>query len=57
MLFRYLIKKSELNGRTFTDVTPLDREGRIGELSRIIGGEKLTDASKKYAEELLSVHS
>ncbi len=53
----YLIKKSELNGRTFTDVTPLDREGRIGELSRIIGGEKLTDASKKYAEELLSVHS
>lgn len=53
----YLIKKSELNGRTFTDVMPLDREGRIGELSRIIGGENLTDASRKYAEELLSIHS
>ena len=53
----YLIKKSEQNGRTFTDVMPLDREGRIGELSRIIGGENLTDASRKYAEELLSIHS
>lgn len=53
----YLIKKSEQNGRTFTDVMPLDRDGRIGELSRIIGGENLTDASRKYAEELLSIHS
>ena len=53
----YLIKKSEQNGRTFTDVMLLDREGRIGELSRIIGGENLTDASRKYAEELLSIHS
>ena len=48
-----LIAKSERNGRTYTNVTALDREGRIEELSRIIGGERITDTTRKSAAEML----
>ena len=48
-----LIAKSERGGRTFTDVTPLDRSGRIDELSRIIGGEHITDTTRRSAAEML----
>ncbi len=47
------IKKQEIDGRVETDVTALDRAGRVGELSRIIGGIEITDAIRKTAEELL----
>ena len=48
-----LISKEERNGRTFTTVTPLDREGRISELARIIGGTNVTETTRKSAEEML----
>ena len=50
-----LIAKSEREGRTFTTVTPLDREGRKQELARIIGGANITETTLKSAEEMLSV--
>lgn len=49
-----LIAKSEHNGRTYTTVTPLDREGRKQELARIIGGANITDTTLRSAEEMLS---
>ena len=48
-----LIAKSERGGRTYTNVTPLNRDGRIEELSRIIGGERITDTTRKSAAEML----
>ena len=48
-----LISKAERNGRTFTSVTPLDREGRKQELARIIGGTHITETTLKSAEEML----
>ena len=48
-----LIAKSERGGRTFTSVTPLDREGRKRELARIIGGANITETTLKSAEEML----
>ena len=48
-----LIAKSEHDGRTFTTVTPLDREGRKQELARIIGGTNITEITLKSAEEML----
>lgn len=47
------ISKKEVGGRVETSVTPLDRSGRIAELSRIIGGIEITDAIRATAEELL----
>lgn len=48
-----LIAKSVRDGRTYTDVTPLDREGRERELARIIGGE-VTEAALVTAREMLA---
>ena len=50
-----LIAKSERDGRTYTTVTPLDREGRKRELARIIGGTNITETTLKSAEEMLRV--
>lgn len=49
----YLISKSEHDNKTFTNVKILLDSERIDELSRIIGGIKSTDISKKAAEELI----
>lgn len=48
-----LIAKSEREGRTYTQVTPLDLEGRKRELARIIGGANITQTTLKSAEEML----
>jgi len=49
-----LIAKEERQGRTYTTVTPLDREGRKRELARIIGGANITETTLKSAEEMLA---
>ncbi len=48
-----LISKGERNGRTYTTVTPLDREGRMQELARIIGGANITETTLRSAAEML----
>ncbi|HHX54305.1 MAG TPA: DNA repair protein RecN [Clostridiales bacterium] len=48
-----LIRKYEKDGRTETVVDELDRNGRIDEISRIMGGIEITDAIKRSARELL----
>lgn len=52
-----LITKSEKDGRTFTEVTPLDRDGRKQELARIIGGAEITETTLKSAEEMIAVNA
>ena len=49
----FLIAKEERQGRTYTNVTPLDLEGRKKELARIIGGTNITEITLKSAEEML----
>ena len=48
-----LIAKEVRDGRTYTNVTPLDVEGRKWELARIIGGTNITETTLKSAEEML----
>lgn len=50
-----LIAKSERQGRTYTQVTNLDKEGRKREIARIIGGAEITETTLKSAEEMLSI--
>ena len=52
----YLIKKQVEQGRTFTEVKPLDHDGRVNELARIIGGVNITDAARSHAEDMLHIH-
>jgi DNA repair protein RecN (Recombination protein N) len=49
----FLIEKREEDGRASTSVRPLDYEGRIEELSRILGGISVTDAQRAAARDML----
>ena len=48
-----LIEKSERDGRTYTQVTTLDAEGRKREIARIIGGAQITQTTLSSAEEMI----
>ena len=50
----FKIAKSVSDGKTYTNVTPLDHDGRKYELARIIGGVEITQTTLDYAEELLN---
>ena len=45
------VSKQEIEGRTYTHVVELDHEGRIGEISRMLGGE--SDTIREHARQLL----
>ncbi len=48
------IQKAVREGRTYTSVNPLDREGRKQEIARIIGGAAITETTLRSAEEMLA---
>ena len=50
----FLISKSEREGRTFTSVTPLERQGRAEEIARLHGGDNITLLTIASAEEQLT---
>ena len=47
------VEKSERQGRTFTKVVELDRQGRVEELSRLTGSGVITEALQQSAGEML----
>ena len=49
----YSVHKEEKEGRTYTNVEDLDRQGRKEELARLTGGAHLSAAILEGAEELL----
>jgi DNA repair protein RecN (Recombination protein N) len=40
--------------RPVSSVAPLDRAGRVEELARMLGGQQITDTTRKHARELLA---
>ena len=48
-----LISKSVRQERTYTQVTPLDTDGRVEELARMIGGTEITETTLRSAAEML----
>ena len=49
----FFISKSDVNSATETNVEVLTREGRISELSRILGGIDVTEAQRRAAIDML----
>ena len=49
----FSVEKGERKGRTYTRVERLDRDGREGELARLLGGGETTPALLRSAQELL----
>lgn len=50
-----LIQKHQQKNRTFTEITPLDSEGRAKELARIMGGLPVTSLMLENAREMLKL--
>ncbi len=49
----YLISKSDASGKTETSVEALDINGRIGEISRILGGIDVTESQRDAARDMI----
>ena len=49
----YKIAKQEEAGRAFTTVMPLDENGRVGEVARILGGLSVTQTQSRAAQEMI----
>ncbi len=47
------VRKIEAGGRTRSEVTPLDPEGRVVEISRMLSGSPDSEAARRHARELL----
>lgn len=50
-----LIQKNVQNDRTYTEVYPLDTDGRVEALARLISGDKITELSRANAREMLGL--
>ena len=50
-----LIQKNVANDRTYTEIHPLDEEGRVEALARLISGDHVTDISRANAREMLGL--
>ena len=48
-----LIQKNVTNDRTYTEIHPLDMEGRVEALARLISGDHVTELSRANAREML----
>jgi DNA repair protein RecN (Recombination protein N) len=53
--WQWSIAKQTKDGTTVSSVTTLDADARIGEIARMLGGEKITDTTRQHAAEMLSI--
>jgi DNA repair protein RecN (Recombination protein N) len=47
------VRKGAEGSRTITTVAALDRDGRVEEIARMLGGETVTDTARRHAREML----
>ena len=52
--WQWSIAKQSKDGTTVSTVTTLDADARIGEIARMLGGEKITETTLQHAAEMLS---
>jgi DNA repair protein RecN (Recombination protein N) len=52
----YVIEKKERSGRTRTTIRPVSGEERTEEVARMLSGAKLTDTSRKHAEQMIKAN-
>jgi DNA repair protein RecN (Recombination protein N) len=49
----FRVSKIISDGRTVTQVDSLDSEGRVEEVARMLGGERITEAARRHAREMI----
>jgi DNA repair protein RecN (Recombination protein N) len=55
--YHYLIEKKQVAGRTRTSVRPIIGDERTEEIARMLSGAKLTETSRKHAEQMLKANA
>ena len=50
-----VVEKGVSEGRTRTRIAAVDGDGRVSEIARMLGGEKITSVVRKHAQELLDL--
>ena len=53
----YQVEKQVADGRTSTALNLLDEEDRVEEMARMLGGSKVSDATREHARELIRLSS
>jgi DNA repair protein RecN (Recombination protein N) len=53
----YVIEKTERAGRTRTSIRPVTGEERTEEVARMLSGAKLTETSRKHAEQMIKTNA
>ena len=48
------VRKSSARGSTLSDIHPLDEQGRVDEVARMLGGMTITDTTRRHATEMLA---
>jgi DNA repair protein RecN (Recombination protein N) len=51
--WQWNIAKDTVAGEVLSRVHPLDRQGRVEEIARMLGGVKITETTRQHAEEML----
>jgi DNA repair protein RecN (Recombination protein N) len=53
----FVIEKKEHGGRTRTSIRPVTGEERTEEVARMLSGAKLTETSRKHAEQMIKANA
>jgi len=53
--WQWSIAKQTRDGATTSSVNVLDSEARVGEIARMLGGEKITETTRRHAAEMLGL--
>jgi DNA repair protein RecN (Recombination protein N) len=53
--WQWSIAKQTHNGATTSTVSALDGDARVGEIARMLGGEKITETTRRHAAEMLGL--
>ncbi len=53
----YVIEKKESAGRTRTTIRPVTGEERTEEVARMLSGSRLTETSRKHAEQMIKANA
>jgi len=50
---QYSVAKREISGAVKSEVQVLDRNSRVDEIARMLGGAEITSVTRRHAEEML----
>ena len=51
----YKVLKSDIAGKTQTQIVPLNQEQKLTEIAQLLSGSKITDAAILQAKELMDI--